>query len=78
MSQNERRSTQVRRKNLKIFRIEHDMTQSDMAERIGCSRDAYSAIESGARDPSYGFMEALHIAFAVPSERMWALLEREN
>lgn len=68
----------MRRKNLKIFRVEHDLTQSDMAQRIGCSRDAYSAIESGTRDPSYDFMEKLYTAFSVPAERMWALLERES
>ena len=68
----------MRRKNLKIFRIEQDMTQSDMANKIGCSRDAYSAIEIGSRDPSYAFMQGLQNAFAVPSEKMWALLEREK
>ena len=68
----------MRRKNLKIFRIEQDMTQSDMALEIGCSRDAYSAIESGSRDPSYDFMKKLQTAFDVPSERMWALLESEK
>ena len=68
----------MRRKNLKLFRVEQDKTQSDMALEIGCSRDAYSAIESGSRDPSYDFMEKLQTAFDVPSERMWALLEREK
>lgn len=68
----------MRRKNLKIFRIEHDLTQSDIAQRIGCSRDAYSAIESGSRDPSYNFMENLQTAFGVPAESMWGLLERER
>lgn len=68
----------MRRKNLKLFRVEQDKTQSDMALEIGCSRDAYSAIESGSRDPSYDFMEKLQTAFNVPSERMWALLEREK
>lgn len=68
----------MRRKNMKIFRIEHDLTQSDMADRIGCSRDAYGAIESGRRDPSYGLMKNLQIAFNVPNERMWGLMERES
>ena len=68
----------MRRKNLKLFRVEHDLTQSDMALEIGCSRDAYSEIERGSRDPSYDFMEKLQTAFDVPSERMWALLEREK
>lgn len=68
----------MRRKNLKIFRVEHDLTQFDMAQRIGCSRDAYSAIESGSRDPSYDFMKKLKAAFGVPAESMWALLESEK
>lgn len=68
----------MRRKNLKIFRVEQDLTQSDIALEIGCSRDAYSAIESGARDPSYEFMEKLQAAFNIPDERMWKLLEREK
>ena len=68
----------MRRMNLKIFRITHDMTQSDMAQRIGCSRDAYSGIETGARDPSYEFMEKLKAAFEIPAENMWTLLEREK
>lgn len=68
----------MRRKNLKIFRVEHDLTQFDIASRIGCSRDAYSAIENGSRDPSYDFMEKLQTAFDVPAEKMWTLLEREK
>lgn len=68
----------MRRLKLKIFRIEHDLTQSDMANKIGCSRDAYSSIEGGGRNPSYDFMENLQKAFDVPAEQMWGLLEREK
>lgn len=68
----------MRRVNLKIFRIRQNLLQSDMADRIGCSRDAYSAIENGDRNPSYDFMEKLQAAFDIPSENMWALLEREK
>lgn len=68
----------MRRKKLKFFRIEQDLTQSDMAQRVGCDRASYSAIEVGSRNPSYEFMEKLQAAFDIPSERMWALLEREK
>lgn len=68
----------MKRKNLKIFRIRHDLTQSDMAQRIGCSRDAYSAIETGARNPSYEFIENLQAAFDIPNAEVWELLEREK
>lgn len=68
----------MRRVNLKIFRIQHNLTQSDMAERVGCSRDAYREIESGNRNPSYDFMEKFKEAFDVPAENMWQLMERER
>lgn len=68
----------MRRKRLKIFRIEHDLMQSDMANKIGCTREAYSAVETGRRDPSYDFMKNLQAAFDIPDEHMWALLEREK
>ena len=68
----------MRRKNLKIFRIEQDLTQSGMAERVGCSRDAYGSIESGKRDPSFDFMVNFQNAFDVPNENMWGLMEREK
>lgn len=68
----------MRRKNLKIFRIEHDLTQSDMAKAIGCGRDTYRTVESGTRNPTYEFMEKLQAAFDIPAERMWTLLEREK
>lgn len=68
----------MRRKNLKILRVEQDLTQIDMAKRIGCNRAAYGAIEAGTRDPSFEFMEKLQAAFNIPAERMWGLMEREK
>ncbi len=68
----------MRRVNLKIFRIQHNLTQSDIAERVGCSRDAYREIESGKRNPSYDFMEKFKVAFDIPAENMWNLMEREK
>lgn len=68
----------MKRKNLKIFRILHDLTQNDMAQHIGCGRDAYSAIETGARNPSYEFIEKLQAAFDIPNADVWGLLEREK
>lgn len=68
----------MRRKNLKIFRIRHDLTQSDMAQRVGCDRASYSAIEVGSRNPSFEFMEKLQTAFDIPDAEMWALLRSEK
>lgn len=68
----------MRRIDLKIFRIRHGLTQDDMAERIGCARDAYCAIEAGKRDPSVSFFVKLQKAFDIPNAEMWELVLREN
>lgn len=66
------------RMNLKIFRIRHNLTQSDMAQRVGYDRAAYSMIEAGARIPSLEFFMNLQEAFNVPDEEMWALTRLEK
>lgn len=68
----------MRRTNLKIFRIKHNLTQNNIAQKIGCGRDAYNAIENGMRNPSYEFIEKLQAAFDIPNADVWELLEREK
>lgn len=68
----------MRRLNLKIFRIRHGLTQAAMAERIGCVRDAYCAIEAGKRDPSISFFYDLQKAFDIPDAEMWELTLHED
>ena len=46
-----------KRKNLKIFRIKHDMTQEEMATKLGVSVAHYGSVERGIYDPSYKMME---------------------
>lgn len=67
----------LKRLNLKIFRIRQNMTQDDMARRIGCDRATYSAVETGARNPSVEFFMDLQKAFNVPDEEMWGLTRLE-
>lgn len=68
----------MRRLNLKIFRIRHELTQADMADKVGCARDAYGAIEAGKRDPSIAFFYALQDAFDIPDAEMWELTKHER
>jgi len=63
----------MKRTNLKIFRIRHDLTQSEMAERIGYERAGYSLVEMGARNPSIDFFTNLQNAFDIPDADMWEL-----
>lgn len=65
------------RKNLKLFRVEHDLNQSEMAEKIGCTRASYSAIENGKREGRKTFWNKLQAAFCVDSDAMWDLMRDE-
>lgn len=65
------------RKNLKVFRVQNDMTQDEIAEKIGCTRATYSAIESGKREGRRSFWEEFQKAFNVSGAEMWALMQNE-
>ncbi|MBC7218669.1 MAG: helix-turn-helix transcriptional regulator [Hadesarchaea archaeon] len=44
---------------LKVYRAMHDLTQEDLAERLGVTRQTIIAIEKGKYDPS------LSLAFKI-------------
>ena len=48
---------------LSDYRKSLNLTQVEMAERIGVSFSHYTKIESGVRNPSYNFMVRLKNAF---------------
>ena len=62
------------RKNLKIFRVQHDLTQDEISAKIGCTRATYSAIESGKREGRRAFWTDLQKAFDISNAEMWALM----
>lgn len=61
------------RRNLKVLRVKHGLSQKEMAERIGISRSMYGEVEKGARNCSPAFMRKLQAAFSIPDAEMWAL-----
>lgn len=62
------------RRNLKVFRVKHGLTQVEMAAKIGVSRSVYSDVEAGRRKScSIAFLRKLQAAFDIPDEEMWAL-----
>lgn len=65
------------RTNLKVFRIKNKLTQTDMSEKIGCTRATYSAIESGVRCGRPFFWSQLQKAFNIPDESMWKLQKND-
>lgn len=45
------------------FRVGIELTQKQMSEKIGVSLTFYSKVETGLRNPSYGFLIKLKEAF---------------
>lgn len=67
------------RLNLKIFRISHDLTQEEMAEKIGVSRMTYSNVESGRRGGQLDvFWNNLQKAFNVPDSEMYNIMKLDD
>ena len=60
---------------IKILRLEHDMSQRDLAGRIGCSQKSIDYWEKGEADPSARFICALADCFACSADY---LLGRED
>jgi predicted ATPase/DNA-binding XRE family transcriptional regulator/Tfp pilus assembly protein PilF len=59
---------------LKLRRITLDLTQWDLAERVGCSREAIQKIEAGTRRPSKQIAELLVACLEVPPEERFAFV----
>ena len=53
---------------LKLRRTALDLTQWDLAERVGCSREAIQKIEAGTRRPSKQIAELLITYIEIPPE----------
>lgn len=63
------------RNRIKVFRAEHDLTQSDLAERIGVSRKTISTIEVGRFVPSTVIALLIARHFGVPVEEVFWIEE---
>lgn len=66
------------RTNLKVFRVKKNMSQDAIAEKIGCRRSTYSAIEKGNREGKQKFWNDLQKAFDIPDSDVWQLMKNEN
>ena len=68
----------MKRKKLKMLRQEHELTQQQMADITGRSRNAYIKIERGERNPTPDFWERLQKAFNIPDEEMYSYQKGGN
>ena len=61
------------RTELKILRIKHQLTQAELAEKVGVSYATYNLIEQGKRKGSTEFWEKLQQVFNITDAEMWQL-----
>lgn len=66
------------RKNLYMFRHKLKLSQQAMADKIGCSRITYAAIEAGKRDGRVKFWTNIKNAFGLTAQQRDELITKEN
>lgn len=63
---------------LKVFRAMHDLTQEQLADKIGVSRQTVIAIEANKYLPSLGLAFKISRLFKVPIEEIFNYEGAEN
>lgn len=59
--------------NLKIERVKNNLTQQQLAEKLGVSVGTYNLIENGKRRGSISFWNNIQKEFKLSGEEMWKL-----
>ena len=62
---------------IKVERARHNLTQADLAEKIGISRQSINAIEKGKFIPSTVLALKLAKLFKIPVEEIFLLEEAD-
>ncbi len=68
----------MKRKNLKLLRIKHDLTQEELAKALNISLSSYNLIENGERNGSIIFWNSLQEYFKLTGEEIWNLQNNKN
>ena len=63
---------------LKSLRIEKNLTQKQVADRIGLAISAVSSYESGTRYPSYDVLVKLARIFHVSTDYLLGITDKRN
>lgn len=66
------------RKELYMFRHDKKLSQREMADKIGCNRATYAAIEIGKRDGRMTFWNKLKKAFGVSDAEIGGLMNNDE
>ncbi len=57
---------------LRRLRAQAQWTQADLAQRLGVSRQAVNALETGKHDPSLDLAYRISVVFDLPVEAIFA------
>ena len=63
---------------LKSLRLEENLTQKQIADRIGLAISAVSSYESGSRYPSYDVLVKLSRIFHVSTDYLLGITDKRN
>jgi len=55
---------------LKKYRLDHNLTQKEMADLIGTSQSYYSRLESGKNKPGIGMMKKISEITDIPASEL--------
>lgn len=56
---------------LRVLRAGHNLSQAELADRLGVSRQTVNAIETGRYDPSLPLAFKIAALFGLPIERIF-------
>lgn len=66
------------RKQLKVFRVLQDLSQCQMAEKLGYERAYYGHVERGLQRGSAEFWRRLQAAFGLPDAKVEELKHNDG
>lgn len=61
------------RTELKVLRVKHNLTQKELADKVGVSNPTYNLIEQGKRKGSADFWLAIKKVFNLEDNDLWKL-----
>ena len=68
----------TRQKKLKKIRIEKDLTQEQIAEKLGYDRNTYARVEGCKQDPTMKFCKAFAKAFGMTLDEVAKLMKNDE
>lgn len=63
---------------LKTLRLQHNLTQSQLAQKLGVTKSVISAYETGIRMPSYDILIAIARIFKVTTDHLLGIEQKQN